>query len=259
MKRLKFLALVALLVSMSCSDDDQGGGPIDQSGVFKGAEVNVYDGKAWTWVELNTKGEPEKVAISIDQDALNSMPSGDGQSPGGHDHHNNLVLPFDAKAEASLFKHVWLNWNPNGHPPAEIYGLPHFDMHFYMVDKAERETYTDAGKLDKSLEADYLPANYTGVDPVPAMGKHYVDTTSPEFNGQVFTQTFIHGSYDSKLVFLEPMITLEFLKKTTSFKRSLPQPSKYQKSGFYPTTMRVEKAGQVIQIILEDMVYKTAS
>jgi hypothetical protein len=55
------------------------------------------------------------------------------------------------------------------------------------------------------------------------------------------------------------MITLEFLKATTNFERSIPQPAKYQQSGYYPTKMRIQKAAQATNIILEGFVYRTAS
>jgi hypothetical protein len=128
-----------------------------------------------------------------------------------------------------------------------------------MISSEERETHVDPVKLDAALTADYLPANHIGVDPVPTMGKHYVDVTSPELNGQPFTQTFIFGSYDSKLTFWEPMITLDFLKNTTNFERTIPQPAKFQKTGYYPTRMRVAKANGATNIILEGFVLRQAS
>jgi hypothetical protein len=252
MKKILIMALAAGTFFTSCKKDN------DRSGIFKGPEAEVYDGKAWTWVELNKEGNPERVAISISNAALNSVKTGDGGA-GGHDHHNNVVLRFHQKADVTLFKHVWLNWNPDGHPPVGIYNKPHFDFHYYMISSEERETHVDPVKLDAALTADYLPANHIGVDPVPTMGKHYVDVTSPELNGQPFTQTFIFGSYDSKLTFWEPMITLDFLKNTTNFERTIPQPAKFQKTGYYPTRMRVAKANGATNIILEGFVLRQAS
>ena len=86
-----------------------------------------------------------------------------------------------------------------------------------------------------------------------------IDVTSPEFNGQPFSQTFIFGSYAAKLAFLEPMITLDFLKQTNNFVRSIPQPAKFQKTGYYPTKMRVSKVNGVTNIILKDFVLRQAS
>lgn len=254
MKKTVLILLTAMVGLASCKKDDAGKG-----GIFKGPETEVYHGKAWTWIQLNNEGIIEKAAISINDEALNSVKIGTGGGGGTHQHDDNIVLKFHPKADATIFNHAWLNWNPDGHPPAGVYNVPHFDLHYYMVSPQERETFVDQAKLDKALTPDYLPANYIGIDPVPTMGKHYVDVTSPELNGAPFTQTFIHGSYDGKLVFLEPMITLQFLKTTTDFVRPLPQPAKFQKNGYYPTKMRVTKVNAVTNIILEGFVFRQAS
>lgn len=254
MKKIFLILAIAVIGFASCKKDD-----VYQAGIFKGPEVEVYHGKAWTWININSKGVIDQAAISINDEALNSVKIGGGTGGGTHQHDDNLVLKFHQYAAGSIFNHVWLNWNPDGHPPTGIYNKPHFDLHYYMVSPEERSNYLDLAKLDATLTANYLPANYVGVDPVPTMGKHYVDVTSPELNGQPFTQTFILGSYDSKLVFLEPMITLDFLKTTTNFERALPQPAKFQKSGYYPTKMRVTKANGVTNIIMEAFVYRQVS
>jgi hypothetical protein len=91
------------------------------------------------------------------------------------------------------------------------------------------------------------------------MGAHWVDATSPELNGAPFTQTFIYGSYNGEVNFYEPMITEEFIKANPSFERTIPQPTKYQKTGYYPTKMRIEKSDKVTNIILEGFVWRQAS
>ncbi|MGZ5247166.1 MAG: hypothetical protein ACXWV5_08990 [Flavitalea sp.] len=253
--KLAFVALaaVAALSMTSCKKEDKE----TKSGIFKGPEVSVHEGKAWTWVELNRDGKPERVAVSINDRALNSVPVEEGE--GDHDMANSVVLKFHPKIDATLIKHVGLDWNPGGHPPFPIYTLPHFDFHFYMVTEAERMQHVDPVKLAADLPEGYLPAAHMGGDPVPRVGKHYVDLTSPELNGAVFTQTFIYGSYDAKLSFLEPMITLAFLKTTLDFVRDIPQPAKYQQTGYYPTKMRVKKVSGITNVILEGFQFKTAS
>lgn len=258
MKNLFILAICALISSVSCSNDDNGDTVIDKSGVFKGPDTQLFDGKAWTWVELDASGKPLKVAISIDDAALGSTTKGHGHGATGHDAGNHFVLPFHENATATIFNHVWLNWNPDGHEPDGIYNVPHFDIHYYMVSPSKRETFTETEKLENDMEAQYLPANHVGVHPIPAMGRHYVDTTSPELNGEKFTQTFIYGSYDREMIFLEPMITLEFLQDTMEFVRDIPYANKVQKSGYYPRAMRVKKHSGRVDVILEEMVYMEA-
>jgi hypothetical protein len=94
---------------------------------------------------------------------------------------------------------------------------------------------------------------------IPKMGKHWIDVTSPELSGEKFSQTFIFGSYDSKVIFYEPMITLDFLKKTSKFERPIPVPAKFQKSGYYPTKMRVVKHDGVTEVLLDGFVKRQAS
>lgn len=249
------IAAVAALSMTSCKKEDKE----TKAGIFKGPEVSVHEGKAWTWIELNHEGKPEKVAISMNERALNSVPTEEGDGGGGHNMENNLVLKFHPKIDATLFNHVGFDWNPGGHPPFPIYTLPHFDFHFYMVTEAERMQQVDPVKLAASLPEGYLPAAHMGGDPVPMMGKHYVDLTSPELNGATFTQTFIYGSYDAKLSFLEPMITQDYLKATLDFVRDIPQPAKFQKTGYYPTKMRIKKENGITNVILEGFQFRTAS
>ena len=251
MKKIFLLFAAATALFASCTKDK------DKSGTFKGPEVQVHNGKAWSQATLNKDGQPTKLSLIITDAALNSVPLPDQQ---GHDHENMWNLALHPKAvETTPFKFIMLNWNPAGHPPDHIYTLPHFDMHFFMTSETAVAGYVDPAKLNADPAADYIPALHVGADPVPQMGKHWVDVTSPELNGQTFTQTFIYGSYDSKVVFYEPMITLDFLKNTQSFDRAIPQPAKYQQSGYYPTRMKISKHDGLTEIILDGFVLRQAS
>ena len=216
----------------------------NKDGVFKGTETTVHGGKAWSSVRLDQNGKPQQLTLSLDNNVLNSVPVGAGEP--GHDPNNNFLISLHNKAlENTAFQFIMLNWNPNGHEPADVYDLPHFDIHFYMTPSSEVMNYMDMTKLENAPAADYIPANHVPGAPVPMMGKHWVDITSPEFNGQTFTQTFIYGSYDGKVVFYEPMITLDFLKNTSNFERNIPQPAKFKTAGYYPTKLHVSKHDNV--------------
>ena len=47
----------------------------DKSGILKGPEVAVHLGKAWTWVEVDENGNPKKMAVAINDAAINSLPT----------------------------------------------------------------------------------------------------------------------------------------------------------------------------------------
>jgi len=262
MKKIAMLSLAVAVLATSCKKDNEG-----KDGIFKGPVVQVHNGKAWTWVQLDKSNNPERLGVTIDDAALNSLPVGTGTGDGGHDHMggNNFVLKFHAKASATPYDHVGLDWNPIGHEPEQIYGKPHFDFHFYMMSAeavAAIPPYeVDSLKFKNWPAPAYFPANYFNAGGgVPQMGAHWIDLTSPEIGGgQPFTQTFIFGSYDGKVTFYEPMITLEFLKASSNFERNIPQPAKVQKSGYYPTKQRIVKHDGVTEVILDGFVYRTQS
>lgn len=235
--------------------------------VIKGEEVRVHGGKAWTWINLDNNGKPSSIGISLSDEALASMPTG-GQNAGhghGHSSENNWFVRFNAPGNIDIpFNHVYLNWNPNGHEPETIYDKPHFDFHFFSMQPEEVDAIPDFEKDSLKFKniptAEYFPSNY--IYPgggVAKMGAHWVDVTSDEFTGKPFTQTFILGSYEGKVTFYEPMITHEFLKNTTHFERAIPTPPKFQKSGWYPTQMKITKHDGHTDIVLTKFVYRTGS
>lgn len=224
---------------------------------FKSEETTVFGGKAWSTITVKDD-VPQQVSLVLNDAVLNTAPAG---TPGEmHNPANDFIIPLAPKAlQTTLFKFIMLNWNPNGHEPEHIYTLPHFDMHFYETSANEVMAYTDQTKLDSEVPAGYIPANHISGPGIPMMGKHYIDATSGELNGQTFTQTFLYGSYDSKVVFYEPMITLDFLKNTTNFERSVPQPTKFEKTGYYPTRLKIVKHDGLTEIILSGFTKRQAS
>lgn len=258
----KFLVFAVAALSFAFCDKNDGHDP--KEGVFKGPQVQVHEGKSWSWVKLNKQGNPESIGVTLDADAMSSVPM-DGGTGHGHGGDNSWVVKFHPVAGSVLpFNHIGMNWNPNGHEPEPIYGKPHFDFHFYSMTPEEVAAIpayeADSVKFKNAPAPEYFPATY--INPgggVPQMGAHWVDVTSGEFNGKPFTETFIFGSYDGKVTFYEPMITHEFLKNQTNYERTIPAPAKYQKDGWYPTVMKIVKKDGLTDIILDKFVYRQKS
>lgn len=258
MRQIFLTSMLFILIFQSCKKNDSP----SVSGTFKGTPISMGNGNAWSWIEIGTDGQPKTLGITFEEAAFTNLPS-------GNDKHMEYEYEPTLPSEKTLtpFKHIIVDWNPFGHPPANIYDKPHFDLHFYLIDEADRLQIPgyeqDSTGFLQYPDAPYLPATYfpfPGGE--PQMGKHWADGTSPELNPvnpQPFTQTFIYGSYKGNVTFYEPMATLDFLTTTTSFTRNIPQPSKWGKEGYYPTKLSFKKTGGTTQVTLHDFVYHSKS
>jgi hypothetical protein len=205
-------------------------------------------GTARTFVVMN-QGKPVSLGIAFDRKALSGLPT-EADPP-------EVMLELPVKAHVHQFKYAVINWNPQGHEP-KIYQVPHFDFHFYMLSNDEREKITgnDAQQFAKLPDPKYLPGDYIlAPGGVPRMGAHNADKTAPELNGKAFTSTFIYGTYDGKVTFLEPMVSMSFLKTKPNFSAPIKQPAAFEQSGFFPSTYSVKfdrKHGEY-RISLDDL------
>ena len=174
-----------------------------------------------------------------------------------------LELPH---GNTTPYQFVQLNWNPSGHEPTAIYGLPHFDFHFYTISKEEREAIVPADP-DFAAKAASLPSagfrppfyvdNATAVSlpaalvTVPRMGLHWIDVRSPELQAalgnpagfQPFTRTYFIGSWGGRFIFGEPMITRAYLltvrDRASDEVIPLPTAAHADPAGLYPTAYRI--------------------
>jgi hypothetical protein len=78
---------------------------------------------------------------------------------------------------------------------------------------------------------------------VPGMGKHWVNLTSPEMapvNPATFTHTFIYGSFNGKVTFYEPMITLATLQGKTTINQPIIPATQFNPTGtHYPSEYNI--------------------
>jgi hypothetical protein len=214
-------------------------------------------GQVRSWVSVDQKGNPTAVGLTFSEEALSSMPA--EIPPGAEWLEVSLALP--AQASSTAFKHIGLNWNPQGHQPAKIYDTPHFDFHFYMIGEDERAGITAKGddllKTKKQPAAEFVPEGYIyAPDSEHArMGAHWINPLSKELRGQAFTTTFLYGSYNGSLIFAEPMITKLFLETKTNITELIKLPAQYARRAYYPTkySVRYDPAAREYTVALEGM------
>ena len=235
-----------------------------------GGTVRLGDAQARAFVNVDEKsGASLEIGVALDEQALEGLPKSGSGHHGGHAMPHTYILELPEEY-AKPFKFVELNWNPAGHEPTGVYeGVPHFDFHFYTITQAEREAIvpTDpqfAAKANNIPATEYVPPFNAALAPpglkpadvaVPKMGLHWVDVRSPELQRLLnkpeaykpFTATFIHGSWDGRVTFWEPMITrAHILAKKTATDPSvrdeiipIPTPARYQVPGYYPSAYRI--------------------
>ncbi len=120
---------------------------------------------------------------------------------------------------------VEIDWHPHGHEPKGVYDVPHFDAHFYVIDKSERDAiaFGAPGTVAKPDSA-IVPEGYvTDGTVVPMMGMHFVPGSAPEFHGKPFMCTQIWGYNKGHLAFVEAMFSLQFINGKGAFEQPIAQ------------------------------------
>ena len=218
----------------------------------------VGAGTARTYLGLQD-GLPREIGVELTEDALQGLPAHGPTIPGQHmmvEH----ILELPGSAKLAPFKFVELDWNPHGHEPDGIYNRPHFDFHFYTITKAERDAIDPADpdytrKAERLPQAGMIPAGYflpRPILPFPRMGVHWVAKQASEFQGKPFTHTFIHGSWDGRMIFYEPMITKAFLETKPDVTMPVSTANQYEPGGHHPTvySIRYDRNERVYRIAL---------
>jgi hypothetical protein len=228
--------------------------------IFRGRSQSLGAGTVQSFLTTNGQGAPIALGVTLSRGALEQLPAApntvsrcyDVDGNGSHSGHECigdleriLEVPV-AKSSGLPFKWITVNWNAAGHPAP--YNRPHLDFHFYTADRALIEGITP-GRCGELVDCDhfkraseavpdrYLPAGHISVGAVvPRMGNHLLDSQSPEIKDSVpFSRTFIYGAYAGELIFWEPMITMQFIRKTPEACFAISQPTAFRRGGFYPT------------------------
>jgi hypothetical protein len=201
------------------------------------------DGEARSWVEVDRSGKPLALGISFTETALDNLPQSKPEGADGYEY--TLSLPKEASVTA--IDHVSIDWNPKGHIPPGIYDVPHFDFHFYTISPSMRSKITldaeDMKRCQTKPDAKYMPKGYMYAPggEYKGMGAHWVDTQTPELHGKKFTQTFVWGSYNGKIAFIEPMVAMSYLRSQPKMFVPIKQPVSFGVKGkYYPTKYSIK-------------------
>lgn len=255
----KIIVLVSLFFLFSCSQDEMVNSDLQQStsksleekmktckvNVFKGPQVALGNGKVRSWISFDRSGNPYEIGIEMTSKAFDDLSITHHKKDATE--HETIVVPLHLKAQESTpFNHIGLNWNPQGHDPEGVFDVPHFDIHFYMISVEEQMAIpawsadTDAA-FNLRPPVGYMPADYDtppGAATAEAqMGKHWLPINLGDY--LPFSKIMIYGSYDGQLIFVEPMVTLEYLLSNEDISIDYSQPEYFEKSGNYPTKYNI--------------------
>jgi hypothetical protein len=229
--------------------------------VFKGPQIQYGSGKARSWISVNSNGFPVELGMELTSDVLNDL------SLLNTGHELTTVLPLHHKAkQLTPFEHLGLNFQPAGHGP--VFWAEHFDFHFYTITDEERMAIPPYDSNDQAIvdafnyfpDTSKMPSDYfrfPGQGGVyPMMGKHWVPQDW-QTGYNPFTHVMILGTYTQKNVFIEPMVTTEYLLAEEEFSGDYSQPQTFEEPGNnYPTKYNIyhdSKKG-TIYITLSDFV-----
>ncbi len=205
-----------------------------QAATLTGDSQPIGMGTARTYVTLDSTGNPTTLGLAFSAAILSDLPLTETE----------YNLQFPQQAAPTAFTHMGFDWNPHGHEPPGIYGVPHFDFHFYTISPPARAQITaigeDLAKVYQAPPAGFVPADYilAPESAIPGQGSHWVDLTAAEYQGDPhgFGETLIYGFYNGEMVFIEPMISKSTLEDQLSFTQDLKLPTLYPQSAYYPTT-----------------------
>ncbi|HET9768014.1 MAG TPA: DUF5602 domain-containing protein [Thermoanaerobaculia bacterium] len=236
---------------------------LPKTGIVLGEPVAFGNGTARTLAVIDLDGKPITLGVSLSATALEGLPPGTPADDLGWLYR----LPLPAGVALPPFDHVGLYWNPLGHEPRGIYDVGHFDVHFFLTTPEQADVITavdrDLEKVYRLPPASAIPAGYF-LPPGTQhrrMGVHWIDGGTHELHGESFTATYIIGSYDGQVNFLEPMIARSFLLTRPDLTKPLAQPAAFARAGWYPTEWSVrwdEGRGEYL-VLLDGLRWQDAS
>jgi hypothetical protein len=193
-----------------------------------GPLTDVGNGKMRTYITMTHKGVPIELGIQISESALSGLSKLSNET---------FSIPLDNKAQGvTNIDHVEVNWEPQG-GFSQVYSAPHFNFYFYTISKNTQMAIPPYQLVPTGFDilppVGIIPASYSRYPGGTArVGVNWIDLSSPEYNGQPFTYTYIYGSYNGKLSFYNTMVTLDFLKNSF-IDQAIPQPTLFAKSNVY--------------------------
>jgi len=223
---LTSFAILAIFLS-SCKQEDSPTNSGSKAATYYGHSQAFGGDSIRSWIKTDVNGDPTSIGVSFKQSAFVKI-------EGNDDTTYMLMLPMSSgMSMAAPFDHIEIDWSKKGDPDPP-YNVAHFDVHFFCVDtNAQNMVVPGMDNLTMMMDTGYVPHGYMMMmDAEAMMGVHFMDTTDHDIP---FNHTCMYGFYHGDLYFMEPMVAKTYLDSKTNFSSPIKQPTKFKKSGWYPT------------------------
>ena len=239
-RTLSLLLLSTALLS-GCGSTEPDVDPVVKGGTFTGGDRRIGNGEARAFVTLDDDGNPTEIGVRIDQDALAGLPY---NLLGERSRIYELELP--AQADSTPFRHVTIDWYPQGDRGGELFDTARFDIHFFMMEGEELVAIDPVtpgaqSKAENLPPSDEIPSGYTTDDSVtfePNVGVHWYDPADLP-GPDDFEKILLYGSWDGALTFIETRLAWDWLVNKPEFSEPLARPVTWPTEGSWPTTWSV--------------------
>ena len=230
---------------------------------YYGASVPLGEGYVRSYVRMINDQTPLDIGVEFSKTAIKTLPMEMDATMVHENHPYNLEIPNQAK-DYFPYDHISIDWAMMGHGPTGVYDKPHFDIHFYMISENQQMSIINdiaypaaPGEAFAYIGPQTVPTSYFPGPFVEMMGTHWISKSAPElFLGAPFTSTFIYGTHNNEIAFIEPMVTLEMLSSKKESHLPIVQPSQYiANNKFFPAQYGVyyNNKNQSYTVALENL------
>lgn len=211
------------------------------STTYEGEPTTIGGGQARAFITIDDEGRPNAIGVRLDEAALTNLPTAHPYDTPGVEY--QVDLPKEAAFTG--YDHVTVNWVPMGHIKPGDDESPHFDFHFYVISPAARYQITKEGadrtRAQTQPAAEFMPEGYTLPDGSEElrMGIKAIYPNGTGDGHRPFTKTFVYGFYDGWMIFVEPLVSKDFLEMKTNSTDDIDTPEGYWLHAYYPTKYHV--------------------
>ncbi|WP_394847038.1 hypothetical protein LZC95_06165 [Pendulispora brunnea] len=224
--------------------------------------LSLGQGYVQSVYQLNDDGSPKMIGITIDEKGLQTLPTNEvNDGATCWDNNNDGVINRMTECSGGHERVMWFpdikdlpikwmmfNWQGHGHAPEGVFSVPHFDLHYFIMDYVERN-YMRTGPCDqfipcpewakaaKDIPIEFWPPGYLNAKGIQGrMGNHMINKNSPEWQGKGLAQAFAYGLYDGHISFWEPVTSVDWLKGNPNECKPVIQQPNVEIRGWYAKT-----------------------